>query len=498
MDGFALAFQWLFANPFAFVVIFGGLAAGIVLGAMPGLTGSAGIAIAIPLTFVMDPISAILMLTGIYIGSVFGGSITAILFNTPASPEAACTTLDGYPMAKRGEGGKALGAAVGASAFGGAVSVLFLALMAPPLARVALTFGAAEYFALAFIGISVISSLEAKSYWKSLCVGLMGLMLAIVGLDPLSAATRFTFGVSGLIAGFHFMPVIIGMFAIGEILTRAESRGLGVFEFGGEISKMKVSVQLPSLKEWLGVRWSLFRGILVGLIIGILPGVGATTAAFVAYSEEVRWSKDPKKYGTGVMEGIVAPESSTNVAACGSMIPLLALGIPGSASTAVMIGGLMIHGIRPGPLMMVQQREMVYAIFVTMFLANVATLVLGVFAVRFFAAALKVHYTILAPIIAVLCVIGVFSLNNSTFEVTMLIYFGILGYFFKKYDFPVAPLIIGMVLGSLAETNLRRALALTQGDVFATFTRPITAFLMLLGIASLAYGFYKNLIKKPS
>jgi len=493
LDGYALALNFIMTNPMAIVFTLAGLLVGIIIAALPGITGPATIAILIPLTLGMHPTNAIVILASLYIGSTFGGAITAILFNTPGSPEAACTALDGYPIAKNGQPGRALGVAIGVSSLSCALAVVVLAVVAPPLARVALEFGPGEYFAMAFFGLSVIASIDSKSYYKSLTAGMIGLLLATVGFDPLSSAIRNTFGVRPLITGFNFMPVIIGVFAIGEVLSRSAHKTLGIVQIGD----MKgISIDMPSVKDWLQLKVTFVRSFFIGVLIGILPGVGATTAAFVSYSEEVRWSKNPKLYGTGIINGVAAPETANSAAAACSMIPMLSLGLPGSAATAVMIGGLIIHGIQPGPLMMVTQTQMVYTIFVTMFIASITMLFFGIFTTRFFALVLKTKYTILAPIISVFCVVGVFSINNSIFEVTLVFFIGIIGYFFKKYEYPLAPLIIGLVLGRIAEENLRRGLSIFNMDVVQMFVmRPITAVLMVLSILSLAYGFYGNLKK---
>ena len=426
------------------------------------------------------------MLAALYVGSMFGGNITAILFNTPGAPEAATITFDGYPMAQKGKGGEALGYSVGAATIGGIFATIILALLSPPLAKVALKFAAPEYFALAFLGISVIASLDTKSFWKSMSIGMIGLLLAAVGLDPLSASSRYTFGVTNLAAGIGFMPVIIGMFAISEVFSRAETKNLGVVKFGDEINKVKV--RLPGLKAWWKYKASLIRGSIIGVVLGILPGIGATTASFVAYSQEVQFGKDKETFGTGRVEGVIAPSTANTAAAGGAFVPLLSLGIPGSSTAAVIIGGMMIHGIRPGPLMMTQQPAMVYTIFLTMFLANVFMLIFGIAAVKIFGAALKIDYTIMAPIIVVLCVVGVFALQNSMFDVVIMFVSGIVGYFFRKFGYPTAPLVIGLVLGTIAEENLRRGYSMYHGDLVGMFTRPITLVLMIVSIASLIYG----------
>ena len=327
-------------------------------------------------------------------------------------------------------------------------------------------------------------------------IGLIGLLLAAVGLDPLSSSSRFTFGVTGLSAGIGFMPVIIGMFAISEVFTRAETKNLGVIKFGDEINKVKV--KLPALKEWFKYKASLIRGSIIGVVIGILPGIGATTASFVAYSQEVQFAKDKESFGKGRVEGVISPSAANTSAAGGAFVPLLSLGIPGSSTAAVIIGGMMIHGIRPGPLMMQQQPQMVYTIFITMLLANIFMLVFGIAAVKIFGAALKIDYTIMAPIIVVLCVVGVFALSNSMFDVVIMFVAGIVGYFFRKFGYPVAPMVIGLVLGTIAEENLRRGYSMYHGDMIGMLTRPITAVLMVVSVISLIYGIYNSLKKdKP-
>ncbi len=494
MNGYKLAFQFLIEHPEAILFTLLGLLIGLTFGALPGLTGTAGVAIFIPLTYTLDPTIGVVMLAALYVGSMFGGNITAILFNTPGAPEAATITFDGYPMAQKGKGGEALGFSVGAATIGGIFSTIILALLSPPLAKVALKFAAPEYFALAFMGISVIASLDTKSFWKSMSIGLIGLLLAAVGLDPLSASSRYTFGVTGLAAGIGFMPVIIGMFAISEVFSRAETKNLGVVKFGDEINKVKV--KMPALKEWFKYKMSLIRGSLIGVVIGILPGIGATTASFVAYSQEVQFAKDKESFGTGRVEGVIAPSTANTAAAGGAFVPLLSLGIPGSSTAAVIIGGMMIHGIRPGPMMMTQQPKMVYTIFLTMFLANIFMLIFGIMAVKIFGAALKIDYTVMAPIIIVLCVVGVFALSNSMFDVIIMFVSGIVGYFFRKFGYPTAPLVIGLVLGTIAEENLRRGYSMYHGDLVGMFTRPITAVLMVLSIASLVYGVYNSLKKE--
>jgi putative tricarboxylic transport membrane protein len=493
LDAYLSALSFLFGSPLPLVFLVLSVVWGIVFGAIPGLTGIVGVALLIPFTFVLDPITGLIVLGGVYVGSTFGGSISAILFNTPGSPEAACTALDGYPMAKRGEAGKALGLALGASAVGGIVGSLVLMLAAPPLARLALHFGPAEYFALAIFGITAIASIGGGSVLKGLLAGLMGLAVATIGIDPLTGMPRYTFDNMMLLTGVGFVPAIIGIFALAEVLQRF-SEGPGRSQ-----SIQGVSTNLPSFGEFLRLRWTLLRSSTIGTAVGALPGVGATTAAFISYSEAVRWSKTPEKFGTGQPEGIAAPESANNAAVGGSLIPLLALGIPGSATTAVMIGGLTIHGIIPGPMLMQTNPTLVYSIFIAMLIANVLMIVLGLRAARYFALILKAPYALVGPAIVVLCMTGVYALNNNVVDVAVMLVFGVVGFALRRLGFPVACFIIGLVLGPIAELSLRQGLILADRDILTLVTRPVTAVLLLLSVLSLAYGIWGQLRRaKPA
>lgn len=491
LDAFLSAAGYMIGNPISFLLIIFSVIWGIMFGAVPGLTGIVGVALLIPFTFAFDPTQGMLLLGGVYVGSTFGGSISAILFNTPGSPEAACTSLDGYPMAKRGEAGKALGYALAASAVGGIFGSLVLMFAAPPLARLALEFGPAEYFALAVLGITAIASIGGGSLIKGLIAGLLGLAVAVIGLDPLTGIARFTFGNMMLLTGVSFIAAIIGIFALAEVLQR--------FADGPQVSEgiTQVSTKLPSMVEFLATKATLIRSSLIGTLIGALPGVGATTAAFISYSEAFRWSKHPELFGKGSPEGIVAPESGNNSAVGGSMIPLLALGIPGSATTAVMIGGLTIHGIVPGPMLMQNNPDLVYSVFIGMLLANVLMLVFGLRAARLFALVLKAPYQLVGPAIVVLCMTGVFAINNSVSDVAIMLIFGVVGFFLKSYGLPVASFIIGLVLGPIAEVSLRQGLILVDYDVMAMVTRPIAGTLLALSALSFVYGLWGQLRRPP-
>jgi putative tricarboxylic transport membrane protein len=495
LSGFASAFQYILYHPLNWLLLLLGVIWGILFGCVPGLTGIVGVALLIPFTFTLDPIEGLVMLGAVYCGSTFGGSISAILFNTPGAPEAACTTLDGYPMARQGQPGKAIGYALGASAFGGLFGTIVLILMAPPLAEVALDFGPAAYFALAVLGITAIASIGTKSVFKSLLSGMLGLGLATVGMDPLTSTARFNFGSSMLLTGISFIPAIIGLFALAEVLKRSgETRKGQVLDTGG-----KMHTELPTLKEIWSLKIALLRSAIIGTIIGVLPGVGATTASFIGYSEAVRWSKHPERFGTGAPEGIVSPEAANNGAVGGSMVPLLSLGIPGSATTAVMIGGLTIHGIIPGPMLMVQNQDLVYSIFIGMLVANVLMIFFGIKIASHFAKVLKVPYVLVGPCIIVLCMTGVFALRNNMMDLVVMLALGAFGYMLQVLDYPIAPLIIGLVLGPVAEISLRRAMILTNFDFIAVITEPIAGVMLLISAFSLCYGLYgqyKNAVKR--
>lgn len=486
LGGFVSAFQYLLYHPLNWLLIIFGTVWGILFGAIPGLTGIVGVALLIPFTFTLGPIEGLLMLGAVYCGSTFGGSISAILFNTPGAPEAACTTLDGYPMAKQGFPGKAIGYALGASAIGGLFGTVVLILMAPPLAELALEFGPPEYFALAILGITAIASIGTKSVFKSLLSGMIGLGLATVGMDPLTSNARFNFGSNILLTGISFIPAIIGLFALAEVLKRSGERQKGqILDTGG-----KVRTVLPTLKEIWDLKVALLRSSIIGTLIGVLPGVGATTASFIGYSEAVRWSKHPERFGTGIPEGIVSPEAANNAAVGGSMVPLLSLGIPGSATTAVMIGGLTIHGIVPGPMLMVQNQDLVYSIFIGMLVANVLMIFFGIKIASHFAKVLKIPYVLVGPSIIVLCMTGVFALRNNMMDLVVMLVLGGFGYLLQELDYPIAPLIIGLVLGPIAEINLRRAMILRNFDFIDVITQPIAGGMLLVSALSLCYGLY--------
>ena len=471
-----------------------GTIVGIVFGAIPGLTTTMAVALSIPLTFGMPPSSAMSLLMGLYIGGTSGGLFSAILINIPGTPASVATTWDGHPMAARGEAGKALGAGVVFSFIGTLVSIVALFFIAPPLANFALEFWPTEYFALALFSLTMIGSLAGKQLAKGIAVGLLGMALAFVGTAPIDAIPRFTFGFHELDGGFDILPALIGLFAVSEILNVAER--------DVQLKKTEVMTNFKmkgfgfSLQEFFGQTVNWIRSALIGVGIGILPGIGAGTANIVSYGVAKSQSKHPEKFGTGVMDGIVASEAASCSTIGGAMVPLLTLGIPGDTVTAMILGGLMIHGLQPGPLLFIQNGDIVYGVFVSLLLANVAMLVLEFFGLRVFARLLSVPKHILLPIIFALSVVGAYGLNNRVFDVWVVLFFGVLGYILQKFKFPTSPMILGLILGPMAETNFRRGLALFEGNFLMFFTRPITDFFLLATILMIVFTGVGNIRAK--
>jgi len=491
MDIWLSAMQVVF-QPMTLIFIILGVMLGTVLGAIPGLNSTMGTALLIPFTFAMSAENGLALLAAVYCGGTFGGSISAILFNVPGAPEAAATGFDGYPMAQKGMAGEALGYAIMSSVIGGLFSVLVMNLVSPQLAKVGLTFSQPEYFALAVAALTLIASLGGAQMARAFIAGLIGLLLATIGIDELTADERFTFGTKALMGGINFIPAIIGAFAIGEILAKAEE-GKGL---SGEHLNIKVSTKLPKVKELLRLKWTIVRSAVIGTAIGILPGVGATTAAFIGYSEAVRWSKHPEKFGTGVPEGISGPETANNAATGGAMVPLLTLGIPGSATTAVIIGGFLVHGLQPGPMLFLNQPKLMYVIFIAMYLANIIMLFAGLLVAKLFANFRKVRYSILGPVVFVFAAIGSFGIRNDVADIWIMFACGLLGYFFKKFKYPIAPLIIGLVLGPLTEVSLRKGLFMTDYALGPFLLRPIAGTILFIAVASVLWNLYSVFIKK--
>jgi putative tricarboxylic transport membrane protein len=467
-----------------------GTTLGILSGGIPGISGTMAIALAVPVTYTMGPTEGFFLLVSLYASSVYAGSISGILFRTPGAPEGAAATLDGHMMAKKGLAGEALGWDIASSVLGGIFGTIVLALVAPQLAKVALEFGPSEFFALAFLGLSVVSSLGTKNTVKALLSVLIGLLVATVGIDKISGFNRFTFGTTTLLSGIDFIPTIIGLFAVAEVLNRLKERRQM------EGIRAKARAKLPKLKAMWKLKGLYARSASIGSFIGILPGVGATTASFVGLSEAIRWSRHPERYGTGIPEGVVAPETANNAACSGAMVPLLTMGIPGSAATAIMLGALLIHGLKPGPLLFLQQPKLVYAIFAAMFVANVMIIFFAKLFIRYFSRVIELPYNILGPGIIIFCVGGVFAIRNNFGDIWIMMGFAVAGFFMEKYDYPLAPLILGVVLGPIAEESLRQAMIISGNNPLILFSTPIASVLMGLGVLSLFTQHVRQLIAK--
>ncbi len=449
---------------------------GTIVGILPGLGPSATIAMLLPLTFGMDATPGMIMLTCIYYGAKYGGSTTSILVNVPGEGASVVTCLDGYQMARQGRAGAALGIAAIGSFIAGIIGTFGLIFIAVPLAEFSLRFGPAEYFSLIIMGMLTIVFVGGKSIKKSLMSGVLGLALGVVGSDVVQGAPRFVYGVPELTDGISFVVVVMGVFGIGEVLVSAEEY------MKMKPIKVKFSQLWPSMADFLQSKWAIMRGTVIGFFVGALPGAGTTIASFISYGAEKGASKHPERFGKGAIEGVASPESANNSASSGAMVPLLALGIPGSGATAVMLGALMLYGLKPGPMLFHTSPDFVWALIASMFIGNVILLIMNLPMIPFWANSLRIPYRYLYPAILLICIIGAYSLNNNVFDVWIMIIFGVFGYFMKKYDIPGAPMVIALVLGPMLEYALYQALALSRGNITTFVTRPISA--TLLGIAA--------------
>lgn len=467
-------------DPLTLLLIVAGLVIGVFLGALPGIGSSMAIVLALPFTYFLDVVPAIALLVTIYVGSTYGGSITAILFNTPGTPESVATTFDGYPLAQKGQAGKALGLAISSSAFGGIFAVLVMLFLSPWLSQFALKMHSSEYFALAFLGMAVISSIGSKNTIKAIISGLMGIFISTIGVDPITATDRFTFNSIELMNGISYIPIMIGAFALSEVFTQIVGNQDGD---NGASSKIKVGAY--KLREFLSYKWVALKSSIIGTVIGILPGTGGSIASFVSYGVAMRTSKNQEEFGKGSEEGLVAPESSNNAAAGGAMIPTLILGIPGSPTTAVILAALILHGLQPGPQLLTDQPILLYSVFFAMFIASVLTFVVGRFGIQVFELLLKLPYSIIATFIILLSLLGAFAVDNNIFNVWIMLIFGVVGYLMKIFDFSVPSLILGIVLGPLMEESFRRHLLLNNGNYMSFFHSPITVIILSLSLLAI-------------
>lgn len=473
LAGFSQIFQ---LTPLLLIAI--GVAIGIIFGAIPGMSATMAVALFLPITFGMEPIPSIALLVALFIGGISGGLITAILINIPGTPSSISSTFDGFPMAQNGQAGRALGLGILYSFIGTLMGCLVLFFVAPPVAQFALRFGSFEYFAISLFALTLVAGLSGNNLAKGLVSAIIGLLVAMIGIAPIDAYKRFTFDFSQLDAGLALVPVLLGLFAVSEVLKEAET------SFGN------TSTKLPKFKMpgFFGTNWkeiksqwlNTLRSGAIGIGIGLLPGIGAGTSNLLAYLAAKNSSKTPEKFGTGVPDGIIASETSNNAGIGAAMVPLITLGIPGDSVTAMLLGGFLIHGIQPGPLLFQNNGELVYSIFVALLVASIVMVCLLYFGLRGFVAMLSIPKHYLLSLVMVMCFVGAFAVNNRMFDVYTLIAFGVLGYVMLKFDFPFPPLILGFILGPMLEQNLRSALMSTQGSFLPFFERPITALFLVL------------------
>lgn len=478
-DGLLLGFQGImeFNNLLAVVV---GCFVGTLVGILPGIGPTGTMALLLPLTYALGPTAGMIMLAGIWYGAQYGGSTTSILVNVPGEAASVITTLDGYQMAKNGKAGVALAIAGIGSFVAGTLGVLGLTFFAPVLAEVALDFGPPEFFWIGLLGLLLLSNLSGRSTPKALLMATLGIMLSTIGMDPNSGIPRFSMGSTALFGGFDFVPVTMGLFGITEILS---SCGGPVKHF--DVIKVRFRDLYPNREEMLRSLPCMLRGGVMGFLVGLIPGPAAVMSSFVSYKLERKLSKHPEEFGHGAIEGVAGPESANNAATAGGLVPLLALGLPFAPPTAVLLSGLMIHGVVPGPLMMTQNPELFWTVIASMYLGNVILIVLNLPLVGVFAGITRVRPAVVMPIILVLCVIGAYAVNNSVFDIWVMLGFGILGYVLRRYDFEAAPVVLGLVLGRVLENSLRQSMVILDGSVWGFLLRPLSASLMICAILAI-------------
>lgn len=467
LDALVLALMQL-AQPMSIMLLIGGIVVGLIIGILPGLGPPIAIALALPFTFHLDTVPSLVLLLGIYSAAIYGGSISAIAVGIPGTGAAIATVEDGHKMYKAGRGGEALGWSLSGSIIGGLVSVVCLALIAPLLAQLAAKFGPREYLAISVFGLVVVVRVAGKSLSKGLLMGALGIFLTTWGLDELNGTERYTFGSYHLYEGLPLVPFLVGLFAMSEVLIGAERAHKKI-----EFNQSSLTVKLPGLNALRKMKEVLLRSSLIGTVIGIIPGEGAAVGAFFAYSEAKRRSNHPEKFGTGIAEGIVAPETANNATVGGALVPTLTLGVPGSPAAAVLLGALMIQGLAPGPALFSDRPDVMYAIFIGLFFINILMIVIGLLAIRFAAKLIMVPTAVIVPTVMLLCFVGIYSVSNSMFNVGVMLGAGILGYVVRKLGYSIAPLSIGFVLGPILENSLRQSLTIADGSVAEFFNTPI-------------------------
>jgi putative tricarboxylic transport membrane protein len=482
LQGLIDAFQ-----PVTFLMMLIGTAGGIIIGAIPGMSGSMGVILLLPLVYQLDRVPAMVVLAAMFCGSMYGGSISAILLKTPGTPSASATVLDGYPMGQNGQAGKALFTAVFASAVGGLLSGICLLFIAPQLAKVALNFQAPEFFALSVFGLTLMASASGKSMVKGLISGFMGLFLSTVGVDIISGSLRFTFGFVKLMAGFNILPVLIGVFALAQVFVDLSNKAPQVKQDASRLGSM-----LPSREEFRRMLLPIVTGSVIGIAIGIIPGSGGAISCFLAYEVARRMSKRRGLFGTGIVEGIAAPEASNNGTTGGALIPLLTLGIPGDTVTAVMLGAFMLIGIKPGPQLFVENGQAVNTFFMAFIIMQFLMLFFGIVGTRFWPKLLEVPRYVMMPLVMIFCFLGAYTLSNNLGDAFIALAFGVVGFFMQKFGYPGAPMILGIILGPMAEQNLNRALLISHNNWKVFFSRPISCAFIIITFLFIAWSVYSS------
>lgn len=470
-----------------------GLVMGIVFGAIPGLTSTLALSLLVPVTFGMDPAIAMLIMVGSYCGAEYGGSISAILLGVPGTPAAAATKEDGHPMMLKGQAWSALRMSAWASAWGGLFSAVVLILMGPALANLALKFGPPEFFTIGIFGMSVICSLDEKSMMKALVSGGFGIFLATIGLDVITGYPRFTFGNVNLLGGLELVPTLVGLFAIPEVIGMLEKK-----ERGNKVEGKLAGSLFPTAEEIKKTSGTILRGSMIGTVIGIIPGTGSAISCYMAWNETKRASKHPELFGTGVIEGVAAPESANNSVTGGTLIPTMALGVPGNSSTAILLGALMLHGLTPGPNIFNDQPVVVNCILIGLFVVNVMLFFTAMIGLRGFVHVLRIPVGLVAPVVAALTIIGCYSIRNSFFDVMTALVIGVIAYFMKKGGFPVTPIVVALILTDTVENAFFQSMIITENGLMIFFTRPISLLLLLLTAFSLGWAVMKSVKGKKA
>ena len=470
----ALSWQNLFC-------CFAGCLIGTLIGVLPGIGPAAGVSILIPLTFGMNTTAALITMAGLYFGAMYGGSTTSILVNMPGEAASVVTCLDGYQMARKGRAGPALGMAALSSFIAGTVSVILLSFLAPVLVKVAFSFGPPEYFALTFLGLTLVTSLAGESAIKGLMSGIFGLMIACVGIDPSSGFARFTYGQLYLLDGFGFVNIAVGLFAVAEVMENMEKPATEVYTK----AKLGFLSMFPNRQDWKDSFGALWRSSLLGFFVGVLPGAGPTIASFLTYTVEKRLSRHPERFGTGIIEGVAAPEGANNAAAGGAFVPMLTLGIPSSGVSAILLGALLLHGLRPGPMLMQTNPEFVWGLIASMYIGNVILVILNMPLIGLWVSLLRVPYKIMMPLIVAISAVGIYATENNIFDLWVMFGFGVLGFVMRKLDFPASPIVLAVVLGPLVEKSLKQSLVISGGSLAIFFTRPISAVLIVVSLLSI-------------